>query len=956
MNIDRMLRKAVGGGSRQSNNSFDSNMFKKQSLKGGSTSQNMNALGRLLGQKYSSVDGPNVSSKTYMTFQFNKLKEMQTPQYKDELENKHKSFVDSPLGGFLNKRLGSKKEVYDEKNDSFKNINIPAFKQYSSSDSSTPYADERIEKYRNSLNAQAYQRRAMKQRLKEQGHLDYGSYDDIKNKFYETWNMTNAEIEEGRNKKLHSDSTSENLTVLGRMIEKQAAKGSSDPNDYFANDFIPTTLTKTAANNTWKKMKADPSLSNRDSVNATAYARSALKEKMFKEGSANFNDEPKHSNKEQDVSKGMQLLSSDSMSSNKIIVKANGSMFPSKTLVQNIYNKLPSDKKVPIVFETRQQYNKEYMRNQEKQRKTKFSKDEESRYLRDETNKLQPVVSRFTTYHNKYMEPRVVVFPGKRGNADLNGDGRIDKKDEVLAVKSEIGHEVGHQLLEKNKVLAKEWNRKINPATSPSKYGATGKAEDFAESFALYTHPNMHSINNPNTNKQALNMRLGILHKHLHNKIHRDNSSKNMVGKLCYHCHKHRVGSGEDYCVSCNKANEERYHVGEGVFPRIEKDNSSKNLKIFGSINDVDSQNSAMPNLTQRQRINELPIYVYSGNDRSLNKNFADDLFRLDKNSNNWKFEKNNTITHIANKKMPNRKAYNAQVNFYQMIKQNPNLIGEIEKNKNNATVLIADVKPSVKKKLGTPGTSFPIEENGKPLNTFIITTTRPVAKKTTVFYTAQNLDMSSKRNQNIRNLFHELKHAEQNKQFTTIEDEEKTYNRNLKWENRPKEIEAVTHQYNKYYEPMGNSFQSLADAHKIFHLKNVGKPFNEKEYKKLETIHDVDYINEKLKNEDDVKKGMQLLEDSKSENMVDDNIVNAPLGVTNLNFDVDSASPDSEDASSSVTDNIQQAYNMLIAKGLTHEQAIAYLNEQAAANNIPVITPNTLQQTAPSNFDDEKV
>ena len=97
----------------------------------------------------------------------------------------------------------------------------------------------------------------------------------------------------------------------------------------------------------------------------------------------------------------------------KNVIRMSNHNYPKPKLLNEIYKKLPDDKSVPVVLETRKQYLQEYIKNQEKKRKIDFSPEEEKEYIEEEHEKLKDVDARFTTYHNKYMEPRVVIFPQK---------------------------------------------------------------------------------------------------------------------------------------------------------------------------------------------------------------------------------------------------------------------------------------------------------------------------------------------------------------------------------------------------------------------------------------------------------------------------------------------------------------------------------------------------------------
>ena len=165
-----------------------------------------------------------------------------------------------------------------------------------------------------------------------------------------------------------------------------------------------------------------------------------------------------------------------------VIYKHKGN-YPSVKMLDKIYKTIPDDKNVPVVLETRKQYLSEYVANQEKKKGIKFSEEEKKQYMKEELEKLKDVDARFTTYHNRFIAPRVVIFPQK------------DKINEER-IKEDIYHEYGHELWEKNKKLRKKW--KFRKATSPTLYGTTDKEEDMAESYMLYKLHNPKLISNPN--------------------------------------------------------------------------------------------------------------------------------------------------------------------------------------------------------------------------------------------------------------------------------------------------------------------------------------------------------------------------------------------------------------------------------------------------------------------------
>ena len=145
---------------------------------------------------------------------------------------------------------------------------------------------------------------------------------------------------------------------------------------------------------------------------------------------------------------------------------------PNKQFVKQVYSKIPDDEKVPVVFETKEQYLKEYIKNQEKNKSVKFTQQEKQQYIRSELQRMRPIQSRFTTYHNPYIEPRVVFFTDKP----------VSKRE----FQYNAQHEFGHELMERRPGLQRTWDDKTSLNNSPTSYGKTDEQEDFAESYALF--------------------------------------------------------------------------------------------------------------------------------------------------------------------------------------------------------------------------------------------------------------------------------------------------------------------------------------------------------------------------------------------------------------------------------------------------------------------------------------
>lgn len=156
----------------------------------------------------------------------------------------------------------------------------------------------------------------------------------------------------------------------------------------------------------------------------------------------------------------------------KILYYGNKGNAPPISFVKKIYSKIPDDETVPVVFMTKRQYLQEYIKNQERKNGVVFTKQEKERYLNNELKEMRPIVSRFTTYHNPYMPPRVVYFT----------DSKLSKQQ----FQHDAHHEFGHELYERQAKLRQNWNMRVTPRTSPTNYGRTSVDEDFAESYALY--------------------------------------------------------------------------------------------------------------------------------------------------------------------------------------------------------------------------------------------------------------------------------------------------------------------------------------------------------------------------------------------------------------------------------------------------------------------------------------
>lgn len=155
----------------------------------------------------------------------------------------------------------------------------------------------------------------------------------------------------------------------------------------------------------------------------------------------------------------------------KVLIKGNPKNVPSMSIIKNVYSKIPDNKRIPIVFETKTQYLNEYIKNQEKVRGKPFPKSEVSKYKRTELSNMSNIVSRYTTKKNPYIDLRTVFFT----------DNKITPKQ---FTKSAF-HEYGHEAWESKPSLRKDWSS-VNKGNAPTSYGTTSKQEDLAESYMLY--------------------------------------------------------------------------------------------------------------------------------------------------------------------------------------------------------------------------------------------------------------------------------------------------------------------------------------------------------------------------------------------------------------------------------------------------------------------------------------
>jgi hypothetical protein len=199
---------------------------------------------------------------------------------------------------------------------------------------------------------------------------------------------------------------------------------------------------------------------------------------------------------------------------------------PPLSFVKKVYSRIPDDETVPVAFMTKRKYLQEYIHNQEKKNGVIFTNREKEQYINNELREMRPIVSRFTTYHNPYMPPKVVYFT----------DNKLSKQQFV----HDAQHEFGHELYERQPKLRQNWNNRVTCNTSPTQYGRTSVDEDFAESYALYKE-----------NKLRDNGRANVL-----NNIKVDQASKNSQIYL---------GQNDDsYMMHTNSASPDKVFIDKG--------------------------------------------------------------------------------------------------------------------------------------------------------------------------------------------------------------------------------------------------------------------------------------------------------------------------------------------------------------------------------------------------------
>lgn len=119
----------------------------------------------------------------------------------------------------------------------------------------------------------------------------------------------------------------------------------------------------------------------------------------------------------------------------KEVIYFNKKKTPSKKVIKKTYRKIHDNKNIPVMFMTREQYLKQYIKNQELIKNIDFPEKQEQAYIDQEMLKYKNYLSRYTTKKNKFFPPAVVFFN--------------DKKIPPKQFRKLAFHEYGHEIAEK---------------------------------------------------------------------------------------------------------------------------------------------------------------------------------------------------------------------------------------------------------------------------------------------------------------------------------------------------------------------------------------------------------------------------------------------------------------------------------------------------------------------------
>ena len=171
-----------------------------------------------------------------------------------------------------------------------------------------------------------------------------------------------------------------------------------------------------------------------DKVENVKLVKTDAQDRRYKIPRLQFNTRSKNDIWEDDVSPVIDNTSKNMKIAGKTVV-VQSKLPVSKKLIHNVYSKIPDDTSIPIVFQTKKQYLKEYIKNQEKKKNIDYPKKQEQQYIKNELKEYKPIIARYTTKKNPYIDNRVVFFT----------DNKVTPKQ----FKHSAWHEYGHELYEK---------------------------------------------------------------------------------------------------------------------------------------------------------------------------------------------------------------------------------------------------------------------------------------------------------------------------------------------------------------------------------------------------------------------------------------------------------------------------------------------------------------------------
>lgn len=277
---------------------------------------------------------------------------------------------------------------------------------------------------------------------------------------------------------------------------------------------------------------------------------------------------------------------------NKNIILKSKKNIPSLKVINNVYTKINDDVKVPIVFQTKKQYLKEYIKNQEKANNIDYPRSQEQAYVNTELRNMRGITSRYTTKSNPYMKPRVVFFTDNKISNDQ--------------FKRNAYHEYGHEIFERNGKVRKQWKNNVSPSSSPTPYGKMDCDEDFAESYSL----NQLGLLKGNKERKSI---LNLVNKQ---EIEKDDTSKNSIVSV----KKREVKTGEDtehhYDIMSNPNVNLRTHYDDYNKPFVKISNISYrdefSDKILGNKTSYNDFTTGLKTLASMDNIpDDAPVEVW---------------------------------------------------------------------------------------------------------------------------------------------------------------------------------------------------------------------------------------------------------------------------------------------------------------------------------------------------------